>query len=93
MTTIADTPDAIAFAQALVFRARLKMEVAGMTSRVNTLQAMNRIYGLKCRTRKDALATIENIIDMVKNQDHVLFPVGDGTVGLYERDELVASLA
>jgi hypothetical protein len=63
------TGDGIQFAQLLAIRGRLKMEIAGMTSRVNTLQAVNRMFGQNFRTRKQALPFIEEKVAEWK-RDH-----------------------
>lgn len=92
---VIDTPDGIEFARLLSMIGRLKIETGtGLKSRTSTLAACQRLYGLHdVRRKADMLATLENVRDMVKYQDHVLYPAGDGTIGLYEREELLAELA
>ena len=92
--TVIDTPDGIEFVRLLSMIGRLKIEVGtGMRSQVSILKAAQRLYGLgNVKNKRDMLATLENVRDMVKAGD-VLYPAGDGTIGLYDRAELSAELA
>lgn len=95
MDTVIDTPEGIEYVRLLSIIGRLKIEIGtGMRSRVNTLQAAQRTYGLyHLKSRKRMLEHLEVVRDCVKYQDEVLYPVGDGTVGLYAREELGRELA
>lgn len=68
-SVIIDTPEGIAFAQLLSFRGRLKLEVHnGMTSRINTLQAYNNVYGTNFKTRKKALRDCNRRIEEAEQE-------------------------
>lgn len=92
-TTTADTPQAVRFFQLLSIIGRLKIEIeTGMTSRIPTLRSARVIYGLDFRTRKQMLAHLEAVRDLVKSGEYVLLPTGEASpsVGLYEVAELQA---
>lgn len=55
-----DTKDGIAFFQLLSIRGRLQIEVnTGLKSRVSSLAAAKRLYGVFSNTKKGALAEVE----------------------------------
>jgi hypothetical protein len=58
-----DEVDNIRMYQLLVFRHRLKLEIKGFTSRINTLKAAQKMGLTESKTRKGALVDVNAIIE------------------------------
>lgn len=65
---VIDTPDGIAFVQLLSIRGRLRLEIAGLKFSVPTLRNIKAmgIVPESCRTKKAALAIVEELIAEMK---------------------------
>ena len=59
---VIDTPEGIAAYRLLVLRSRLKLEILGMRSSINTAQVIRREFGLKTRNRAKLLEEYESIL-------------------------------
>lgn len=70
MTTVVDTPEGIAFFQLLSIKGRLKLEIDSgikFSCGVSTLAAVNRLYGQNFKTKKKALAYVEEQIKEIQD--------------------------
>jgi hypothetical protein len=59
---VIDTPEGIAAYRLLVLRSRLKLEILGMRSQINTAEVIRREFNLPIKNRKKLLAAYEQIL-------------------------------